>query len=144
MAVKELQPTKNPTDDTCADLEPEKASWSVYHEVNLEARMMYRLNHPHILTLLGITLQPVRLVLELAREDLAATVTRYQKKNKRFSRRTLRATLTQASHTTVSNIHTQSLSLCFIVTHFKSLFTAREISFLLDAVCVVFHSSLYR
>ena len=97
MAVKELQPSKNPMDATSShpELEAENASWTIYHEVNIEARMMYQLNHPHILGLLGITLHPVRLVLELAREDLASTVSRYQKKNKKFNRRTLKSTLTQ-------------------------------------------------
>jgi serine/threonine protein kinase len=95
VAVKELAPSRNPTDLQIPELEPEKRSWAVYHEASVEARMMYQLNHPHILTLMGITLHPIRLVLELAREDLASTVVRYQKKNKRFSRRTLRATLTQ-------------------------------------------------
>ena len=56
---------------------------------------MYQLDHPNILTLLGITLYPIRLVLELAKEDLCSTVARYKKKNKRFNRRTLKATLTQ-------------------------------------------------
>lgn len=99
VAVKEHVPSKHATDFLTPELEAENASWAVYHEMSVEARMMYHLHHDNILTLLGITLHPIRLVLELAKEDLSSTVARYHKKNKRFSRRTLKATLIQVRHT---------------------------------------------
>lgn len=95
VAVKEIQTSQAVMNCRIPELEEETKSWHAYHSGSVEARMMYRLNHPNILSLLGVTLYPVRLVLELATEDLTATITRYQKKKKKLNRRTLKATLTQ-------------------------------------------------
>lgn len=93
--MKELQSTQAIMNCRIPELEEETESWHVYHTGSVEARMMYQLNHPNILSLLGVTLYPIRLVLELAREDLTTTIARYQKKKKKLNRRTLKATLTQ-------------------------------------------------
>ena len=98
VAVKELQAPRSSIDCHVPELEEETKSWHVYHSGSVEARMMYQLNHPHILSLLGLTLYPIRLVLELAKEDLSSAISRYHKKNTRLSRRTLKATLIQVHY----------------------------------------------
>ena len=95
VAVKEITASKTSTAGIIPELLEETKSWAVYHDASLEARMMYQLDHPHILTFLGLTLNPIRLVLELAKEDLSNTVAHYQKRREKLARRNLRATLIQ-------------------------------------------------
>ena len=76
----------------------ELAAWDKYQNASLEARTMVRLNHDNVLRLLGITLTPMRLLLELAPlGDLKTCVEGFKSAGIRFNRRTLRAVMTQAS-----------------------------------------------
>ena len=77
-------------------LEKETESWDLYQAASAEGRMMYQLNHPNILTLLGVTFNPLQLLLELApKGDLRGSIRQFQKAGQRLSRRTIKATLIQ-------------------------------------------------
>ena len=76
----------------------EQVAWEKYQNASQEARMMVRLNHENVLRLIGITLTPMRLLLELAPlGDLKTSVERFKSANTRFNRKTLKAIMTQAS-----------------------------------------------
>ena len=94
--MKELQAAHAAMNCRTPGLEDEARCWQIYQDTSVEARMMYQLDHPNILTLLGVTFNPMRLVLELApRGDLRSAIRHYHRKNRRLNRRTLKATLTQ-------------------------------------------------
>lgn len=74
----------------------ENKAWDVYQKASQEARVMLPLSHPHILGLIGLALQPVRLLVEIApMGDLKYCVKAFQKARVPLSRATLQATLIQ-------------------------------------------------
>ena len=74
----------------------ELTAWEIYQNAGQEARVMYRLNHQNILQLLGVTLAPLRLLLELAPlGDLKACVQKFQQAKVKLSRATLQSTMIQ-------------------------------------------------
>ena len=76
----------------------EVKAWDVYQKASLEARVMVQLQHPHILGLVGLTLQPLRLVVELApMGDLKSCARNFRRAGVRFSRKTIQTTLVQVS-----------------------------------------------
>lgn len=78
------------------DILEQLKSWDIYQKASLEARVMHQLSHPNILGLVGIALQPVSLLVELAPEgDLRLCVERFKRDKSRLSRRTIKATLIQ-------------------------------------------------
>lgn len=81
-----------PDPDVIAELK----AWDIYHKASLEARVMSQLCHDHVLGLIGITLQPLRLLVELApMGDLKACVMKFKKAKVQLSRRTITTTLIQ-------------------------------------------------
>ena len=81
----------------------EVKAWDIYQKASLEARVMVQLQHPHVLGLVGLTLQPLRLVVELApMGDLKSCAKRFRRAGVRFSRKTIQTTLVQVSHVHVS------------------------------------------
>lgn len=80
----------------------EVRAWDVYQKASLEARVMVQLQHPHVLGLVGLTLQPLRLVVELApMGDLKSCARSFRRAGVRFSRKTIQTTLVQVSRTNV-------------------------------------------
>ena len=79
-----------------ANILDELKAWDVYQKASLEARMMYQLDHPHVLSLVGVMVQPLRLLVELAPlGDLRGCVRRFERARVRLSRRTIQHTLIQ-------------------------------------------------
>lgn len=98
VAVKEFR-----GDMVVAEQDPnilaEVKAWDIYQKASLEARVMVQLQHPHILGLVGLTLQPLRLVVELApMGDLKSCARRFRRAGVRFSRKTVQTTLVQVSY----------------------------------------------
>ncbi len=80
----------------------ELKAWDIYQKASQEARVMLPLCHPHILGLIGLTFQPLRLLVELApMGDLKGCVKPFQKARIRLSRTTLKHTLVQVCMRTV-------------------------------------------
>ena len=76
----------------------EVKAWDIYQKASLEARVMVQLQHPHILGLVGLTLRPLRLVVELApMGDLKSCAKSFRRAGVRFSRKTIQTTLVQVS-----------------------------------------------
>ena len=76
----------------------ELTAWEIYQSACQEARVMYNLNHKNILRLLGISLAPIRLLLELAPlGDLKSCVQKFQQVKVKLSRATLQSTMIQVS-----------------------------------------------
>lgn len=74
----------------------ELKSWDMYQKASQEARVMLPLRHPNILGLIGLTFQPVRLIVELApMGDLKHCVKSFKKAKVRLSRTTIQQTLIQ-------------------------------------------------
>lgn len=74
----------------------EVKTWDIYQKASLEARVMVQLRHPHILGLIGLTLQPLRLLVELApMGDLKSCAKRFKRASVRLSRKTIQTTLIQ-------------------------------------------------
>ena len=95
IAIKSFCPKVDPDSANAAEVE----AWEIYHNASIEARLMCQLNHPHVLGLIGITFQPLRLLLELAPlGDLKFCVKRFQRVKVRLSRRTLKATMIQVGN----------------------------------------------
>ncbi len=87
----------------------EQKAWDVYQKASQEARVMLPLSHAHILGLIGLVLQPIRLLVELApMGDLKHCVSAFQQARVRLSRATLQHTLMQVvqlhSYTTITGI----------------------------------------
>lgn len=79
-----------------ADIEEEIAAWDVYLNSSREGRVMYQLQHPNILGLVGLAFQPLRLLLELApRGDLKHCLKEFKEQGMRLNRRTLKAVMSQ-------------------------------------------------
>ena len=77
----------------------ELKAWDIYQKASQEARVMLPLCHPNILGLIGLTFQPVRLLVELAPlGDLKHCVRRFKKARVRLSRNTLKHTLIQVNN----------------------------------------------
>ena len=92
-----------PDNTTCIDDNPEVVAqlkaWDIYQKASVEARVMHQLSHPNILGLIGISLRPLTLLVELAPEgDLKRCVERFKRSKIRLSRKTLQATLIQVSY----------------------------------------------
>lgn len=80
------------------DILAEVKAWDIYQKASLEARVMVQLRHPHILSLVGLTLQPLRLLVELApMGDLKSCTKRFKKMHIKLSRKTIQTTLIQVS-----------------------------------------------
>lgn len=97
IAVKEFR-----GDIVVAEQDPniiaEVRAWDIYQKASLEARVMVQLRHPHILGLVGLTLQPLRLLVELAPlGDLKRCVKKFKRAGARLSRKTLQTTVIQVS-----------------------------------------------
>lgn len=74
----------------------EKKAWKTYKNASREARVMVQLQHPHILRLMGITLRPLRLLVELApMGDMTSCIKKFKKATVRLRRTTIRTTLVQ-------------------------------------------------
>ena len=85
-------------------------AWDVYQKASLEARVMHQLSHPNILALVGVTLRPLSLLVELAPQgDLRKCMERYKAQKVKLSRRTMQCTLIQVQSAIVSHL----ASLCF-------------------------------
>ena len=81
-----------------SDVEEELAAWDVYMNGSRESRVMYQLQHPNILGLVGLAFQPLRLLLELApRGDLKHCLKEYKEQNMKLSRRTLKTVMLQVT-----------------------------------------------
>ena len=108
VAVKEFR-----GDMVVAEQDPnilaEVRAWDVYQKASLEVRVMVQLQHPHILGLVGLTLQPLRLLVELApMGDLKSFARRFKRAGVRFSRKTIQTTLVQVSRVQYIYVHTSS------------------------------------
>ena len=78
------------------DIMAEVRAWDVYQKASLEARVMVQLCHPHILGLVGVTLSPLRLLVELAPfGDLKGFAKKFKRVGVRLSRKTIQTTLIQ-------------------------------------------------
>ncbi len=99
IAIKEFTPAPGMTEvDTCGEGSAQARAWEVYQNASCEARTMSQLDHPHVLCLVGITFQPIRLLLEFAPlGDLKHCVQQFRKAQIKLSRRTLKATLIQVN-----------------------------------------------
>ena len=76
--------------------EAESSAWQKYQEASREARVMSRLVHDNILSLVGVAIAPLMLLLELAPlGDLKACVERFQQANVKLNVWTLNSTLIQ-------------------------------------------------
>ncbi len=71
-------------------------AWDIYQKASMEARVMYQLSHPNILGLIGISLRPLTLLVELApKGDLKKCIEKFKRSKVKLSRKTLQATLIQ-------------------------------------------------
>ena len=94
VAVKEFGEVKPLEQDSCVLAEAN--AWNVYHKASMEARMMIQLRHPHILGLMGLTLRPLRLVVELAPlGDLKSCTSKFRKIGIKLTQTTIKITLIQ-------------------------------------------------
>ena len=74
----------------------EAKAWDVYQKASLEARVMVQLRHPHIIGLIGLTLQPLRLLVELAPlGDLKSCAKKFKRAGMRLNRKTIQTILIQ-------------------------------------------------
>ena len=74
----------------------EEIAWHHYQNANSEGRIMASLRHPNILKLIGIALQPIRLLLEFAPlGSLKNVVNRYQDNDSRINRYALQKVIIQ-------------------------------------------------
>ncbi len=97
IAIKRFTPTFG-LKDIDSECSAETVAWEIYQNASLEARMMSQMEHPHILGLIGVTFEPIRLLLELAPlGDLKHCVRKFQKTKVKLSRRTQKTTMTQVS-----------------------------------------------
>ena len=100
VAVKEFHTTRVLCTGTAVDqaVIAEDRAWETYQKASLEARVMIQLQHPNIVNLIGITLQPLRLLVELApMGDIKHCILKFQKASIRLRRTTFKETLLQVS-----------------------------------------------
>ena len=98
MAVKEFHTTKFLSASSTINqaVIAEERAWEIYQKASREARVMVQLQHPNIVNLIGVTLQPLRLVVELApMGDIKHCILRFKKASIRLRRTTLKETLLQ-------------------------------------------------
>ena len=94
IAIKEIVPQGIVEEN--ASIVTELTAWEIYQSACQEARVMYRLSHENVLRLLGVSLAPIRLLLELAPlGDLKACVQKFQQVKVKLSRATLQSTMIQ-------------------------------------------------
>lgn len=85
--------------DDNSEMVAQLRAWDIYQKASAEARVMYQLSHPNILGLIGISLRPLMLLVELAPQgDLKKCVERFRIKKVRLSQTTLQTTLVQVSY----------------------------------------------
>jgi hypothetical protein len=76
----------------------EERAWETYQKASLEARVMIQLQHPNIVNLIGVTLQPLRLLVELAPlGDIKHCISKFRKASIRMRRTTVKETLLQVN-----------------------------------------------
>jgi len=88
------------------DHSPSKAeiAWHHYQSANAEGRIMASLHHPNILSLIGIALQPIRLLLEFAPlGSLRSIVNHYSENDTKIGRYVLEKVICQVSVSTVGH-----------------------------------------
>ena len=96
VAVKEFSKVSACTGDRSSSILAEKAAWETYENASREARVMVQLQHPHILRLVGVTLQPLRLLVEQApMGDMTSCIRKFKKATVRLRRTTVQTTLVQ-------------------------------------------------
>lgn len=96
VAVKDFCKVVACTGDSNSAILAEKKAWETYENASREARVMVQLQHPHILRLMGVTLQPLRLLVELAPlGDMTSCIRKFKKATIRLRRTTVRTTLVQ-------------------------------------------------
>ena len=99
MAVKEFHTTRflyAPSTTIDQAVIAEDRAWETYQKASREARVMIQLRHPNIVNLIGVTLQPLRLLVELApMGDIKHCIAKFQKASVRLRRTTLKETLLQ-------------------------------------------------
>ena len=101
MAVKEFH-TTDVRLGVNESIAAEQNAWETYEKASLEARVMVQLQHPHILNLIGVTLQPLRLLVEMAPiGDMKYCIQKFKKASIRLRRKTIKTTLLQARTTIV-------------------------------------------
>ena len=77
-------------------IQAEINAWDIYLKASLEARIMVQLQHPHVLSLIGLTFQPLRLIVELAPlGDLKSCIKKFSNSSVRLARKTIKTTLLQ-------------------------------------------------
>ena len=84
-------------------------AWDMYHRASLEARVMNKLYHKHVLGLIGLCYWPqLSILIEFApKGDLKTVLEDYKSEGIRLSRRTIKTTLIQVSYDTlVKPFHT--------------------------------------
>ena len=89
----------------------------MYRKAILEARVLNKLSHKNVLSLLGIYIpkkdDQIALLIELApKGDLKSVVSEFKKGGIKLSRRTIRATLIQVGKTYEVCTHTPNCFLC--------------------------------
>ena len=106
VAVKEFHTTETNRANGDPAILAEGKAWETYRKASLEARVMIQLHHPHILGLIGVTLQPLKLLVELAPlGDMKSCIQKFKKASIRLSRRTMKATLSQVRMDLEAIIH---------------------------------------
>ena len=95
VAIKEFNSLAGRLEDN-EIIREEVTAWDIYLNGSREARMMHHLKQEHVLNLIGLAFQPLRLVLELApMGDLKACMKPFKRTGARLNRRTLRAVMFQ-------------------------------------------------
>ena len=93
VAVKEFHVTN--ISESHSNKEEDRA-WEIYQKASLEARVMVQLHHWNILGLVGVTVWPLRLLVELAPlGDIKSCVAKFKKTSIRLMKTTIKATLVQ-------------------------------------------------
>lgn len=70
--------------------------WIIYQKMSAETRVMAQFSHPNIIQLIGITLQPLTLLVEFApMGDLKSCVKTFKEDGIRLNIRVIQATLIQ-------------------------------------------------
>ena len=95
VAIKEFLTTAGKMEED-ENLKEELSSWDIFLNGSREGRMMHQLQHPHVLGLVGLAFQPLRLLLELAPlGDLKACIKPFVAANAKLSITTLKAIMYQ-------------------------------------------------
>lgn len=95
MAAKQFTADSGTIDDN-PNMVAQLKAWGIYQKASVEARVMYQLSHPNILGLIGVSLRPLTLLVELApKGDLKKCIEKFKRSKIKLSRKTLQATLIQ-------------------------------------------------